>query len=984
MRINRNLKMRKIVCVFIVFFLFQTNLLAQIPGLTQFTTNNGLPSNTIYDIVQDENGFVWFATDYGISKFDGLSFKNFTVNDGLPGNEILSFYKDSRNRIWMAAFNGDIGYILNGVFYNKDNSAFLEKLYGTKFIADIFEDSKGQIWFYQNNTSIKVLQTNLNVKSYVLKRNEKLKFTSLIIEDTLKKVHLLTYRGENKKVFVFSKPISENSNLLEWNEFIPSKFPYAAIEKINNNFGMLLREEDKIIKRISIHLISEQNNFLAKTYKIGKDYWITNLNDGVYIFNEKDNFSSPKIILKNTKSTRAYTDSENNIWIGSQSNEIFLFPNLRIQGIQFDDPSKNNFYSISLFQNKLILGNDQSEIIIINRETLQTISTIKLDKNPKRINQLKSHNNLLFISSNSSIDQLNSSLNVECLKNMYDADFSKTDLKNFKLISITGDDIYTSNSNGVGKIKRTSLLTEKLWDKRSTSVCYAGNDSLWIGTTKGLYLQNAGVTKKYDLGNQFNASIIYALENSTRGLMVGSNANGLGILKNGIFKIVTKEDGLLSNSVKSIFVDAKKNIWISSNLGLSQLKLDDNNNLIRFNNYTISDGLYSNDVRNCYVYENKVYVATSNGLNIIDISTEENSMSPPRIHINEVLLNNKNIDKTTNQIFDSKSNNIQFDFSGISFKSLGNITFKYRLLGLEPNWIETQNNTVRYSSLPPNNYTFEVKAISKNKLESIKSSIFAFTIKPPIYKTWWFLSISGGILLLFIVYLFYRRNLKIKRNEEIRENISNLRYKALNAQMNPHFINNLLVNIDGLVNKGELEAVKGSLGKFAELVNLILQSTKSNLINLTDEIEMAKLYLDLQKLRFHKNTSYNINTESISQEELENILVPPMILQPIIENCFKHGFKNGTETNCISVNFNVINEEFLFCEIIDNGVGIRKNENSTTSSSSGISISNINERLQLINESKSKENLVIISNVTDEFNILVGLKVTLKIPLISF
>jgi len=269
-------------------------------------------------------------------------------------------------------------------------------------------------------------------------------------------------------------------------------------------------------------------------------------------------------------------------------------------------------------------------------------------------------------------------------------------------------------------------------------------------------------------------------------------------------------------------------------------------------------------------------------------------------------------------------------------------------------------------------------------MESINPSLFSFEVKPPVYKTWWFTSISISFLLLFIAYLFYRRKQKIIQNEKIKENISNLRYKALNAQMNPHFINNLLVNIENLVNKGEIEEVKGSLGKFAELVNLILQSTKSNLINLTDEIEMAKLYLELQKLRFHKNTTYSINTESISLEELQNILVPPMILQPIIENAFKHGFINGNKINCICVDFKIENEEFLICEIIDNGVGIQKNENADTINSSGISFSNINERLQLINDAKNEENLVIISNVTDDFNTLVGLKVTLKIPLISF
>ena len=981
---NTDLLMRKIAHVFIVFLLLQTNLLAQIPGLTQFTTNNGLPSNTIYDIVQDENGFIWIATDYGISKFDGLTFKNFTVTDGLPGNEILSFFKDSKNRIWMTAFNGNVGFIQNNHFYNKDNIAFLDKLQFPKFIDDIFEDSKGKLWFCQNSNTIKVLNTDLRIENYSTIIDIKLTYTSFIIEDINQKVHFLTYLKKENNINVITKLLSGNSNSTEWKEFNSSQFPYSSIEKINNNFGMLLREKDEVIKKISKHLISEQNNFLARTYKIGKDYWVTNLNKGVYIFSVTDNYHDPKIILKNIKSTRAYIDSDNNIWVGSQSNGIFLFPNLKVHGIQFEDPIKNDLHSVSLFQNKLVLGNQQSEVIILNQETLETITTIKLDENPKRIKQLIPHFNLLFILGINSIDQLNSNLKLESVKNMYDADFLKTNLKNFKSLSIVDDKIYTANANGVAKINSTSLLTEKLWDKRSTAVCYAGNDSLWIGTTKGLYLQAAGVTKKYDIGNLFNANTIYALENTSKGLMIGSNAYGLGILKNGKFKIISKEDGLLSNYIKSIFIDAKNNIWLSTNLGLNRLELDGNNNLVRLKTYTISDGLYSNDVRACYVHKNKVYVATSNGLNIIDISNEKKSISLPRIHINEVLLNNNIIEKTNNQTFDFQSNNIQFNFSGISFKSLGNITFKYRLLGLEPDWIETKNNTVRYSSLPPNNYTFEVKAISKNNLESSNPSQFMFNIKPPIYKTWWFIMIAAGTLLLFIIYLFYRRNLKIKQDEKIKENISNLRYKALNAQMNPHFINNLLVNIENLVNKGELEEVKYSLSKFAELVNLILQSTKANLINLTDEIEMAKLYLELQKLRFHKNTTYTINTETISQEELENILVPPMILQPIIENAFKHGFKNGGKTNCICVDFKIENEEFLICEILDNGVGIQKNENSITSNSSGISFSNINERLQLINESKSEENLVIISNVTDEFNTLVGLKVTLKIPLISF
>lgn len=178
--------------------------------------------------------------------------------------------------------------------------------------------------------------------------------------------------------------------------------------------------------------------------------------------------------------------------------------------------------------------------------------------------------------------------------------------------------------------------------------------------------------------------------------------------------------------------------------------------------------------------------------------------------------------------------------------------------------------------------------------------------------------------------------------------------------------------------------MKNSLDKFAELVNIILRSTKSNLINLSNEIKMAELYLELQYLRFNQNIKSQINTHKLTEDELENILVPPMILQPIIENSFKHGFQNNSKINEIILNFSIEKNDFLICEISDNGNGITNKKNDKKSTSSGISLLNINERLQLINSENKKENLIFIENLSNEFNTLVGTKVTLKVPLISF
>ena len=979
--------MNRIFQILLVFIVFQYTLLAQIPGFTQFNINNGLPSNTVYDINQDENGFLWIATDYGLSRFDGVNFKNFTISDGLPDNEILKLFRDSQNRIWLIGFNGKIGYLKNNTFYNHNNQELLNNLDFNNYVADIFEDSQQNIWLLESLNNIKKIDTSNSVTSYNLKSKPDIKKSNRlqIVEDIQGEIKIL--KSTIDKIGT-NQILSTSISNLEWKNINLSVFDTNSISELRKNKMEGFKGIDSVSMQVSNTIFNSYNyngttNLLYYSNSFDNSFLITNLNEGALLINPNDNYQNKKI-LSTIRTTRSFSDNEKNIWIGSQSNGIFLFPNLHVHGIQFEDKNRNDIHTVSYFQNNLVLGNEQSEVILLHPKTLKTLATYKLGKRPKRIRQLNLHNDILYILSDYNIHQLNSNLKLDLVVNMFKRNFALSNLKNFKDLSISKDYIYTANANGIGKINKHSKTVQPLWDKRSTAIFNDSIENTWIGTTTGLYQHTSGTPIKYKLNKQFDSSIIYALENSSKGLLIGSNSYGLGILKNDKFDVVSTKDGLLSNYIKSIFVDAKNNIWLSTNSGLNCVELNDNNEISSIKTYTTSDGLYSNDVRASYVQDNYVYVATSKGLNIINLANEKSTIIAPRVHLNEVLLNNKNIKTTDSQQFKHNLNNIQFNFSGISFKSLGNITFKYRLIGLESDWISTKTNTIRYSSLPPNKYTFELKAISKNKLESTYPIKISFTIHPPFYKTWWFIGLSTVILVSLTVHILNRRNKKLKRKQRTKEQISNLRYQALNAQMNPHFINNLLVNINSLVDKGELKEVKGSLEKFAELVNLILNSTKSNLINLSDEIEMAKLYLELQKLRFYKNITYSVNTNLIPSDELEGILVPPMILQPIIENSFKHGFKNGKKINTISVDFKIENDEFLICEISDNGKGILIEEELPKSRESGISFSNINERLRLINESENQEKLIFVSNLTDEFDTLVGLKVTLKIPLINF
>ncbi|RZL27875.1 MAG: diguanylate cyclase, partial [Pedobacter sp.] len=130
--------------------------IAQTAYLPHYTTKNGLPSNNCYYILQDKKGFIWIATDAGVSRFDGTAFETFTVDDGLPDNQILQVREDSRGRIWFLALNGQLSYFYNGKIYNHDNEKLLKKLNFNAVIVSFFEDQSGKIWFGTNKNIIGV------------------------------------------------------------------------------------------------------------------------------------------------------------------------------------------------------------------------------------------------------------------------------------------------------------------------------------------------------------------------------------------------------------------------------------------------------------------------------------------------------------------------------------------------------------------------------------------------------------------------------------------------------------------------------------------------------------------------------------------------------------------------------------------------------------------------------------------------------------
>src|SRR5688500_8408947 len=123
--------------------------LAQEYNYVHYDTKDGLAGTVVYDMAQDRDGFIWFATETGVSRFDGTHFKNFTVAEGLPDNDIIGLFVDSRNRVWMQPFSNSICYYRNGSIFTKHNDTVLSRLNINPYVKVIIENKQGEIALLQ-------------------------------------------------------------------------------------------------------------------------------------------------------------------------------------------------------------------------------------------------------------------------------------------------------------------------------------------------------------------------------------------------------------------------------------------------------------------------------------------------------------------------------------------------------------------------------------------------------------------------------------------------------------------------------------------------------------------------------------------------------------------------------------------------------------------------------------------------------------------
>ncbi|SDW49947.1 tetratricopeptide repeat-containing sensor histidine kinase [Aequorivita viscosa] len=287
-----------------------------------------------------------------------------------------------------------------------------------------------------------------------------------------------------------------------------------------------------------------------------------------------------------------------------------------------------------------------------------------------------------------------------------------------------------------------------------------------------------------------------------------------------------------------------------------------------------------------------------------------------------------------------------------------------------------KQNDVRKAVETAMNYEFEKKELLQKEENQKRELLLKEEAKSTNLKLLFGALIA--LLLFGIGFLIYNRH-QLKKTLTLQKELAEYEQKALHLQMNPHFVFNCLGSISSFIVQNGTDSAIKYLSKFSKLMRLTLEYSKESLIPIDKEIESLQNYLELEQLRFNDKFNFSITKDSNIEDD---VALPPLLIQPFIENAIIHGVVPKSQNGNISIAFSVTNVS-LICTIVDDGVGINqsiKNKENSVLAHKSMALGIIKKRLEMIAETTGKEALITIEEIIHNEEIS-GTKIKLTLPL---
>ncbi len=1006
------LSFKKSNLLFVLLFVVEIAFSQQFPS-KNFSTIDGLPNNSVYSIFKDSRGILWVGTANGLSAIQNGAVKNYYTSDGLAHNSCWTIVEDNNHNMWFGSHGGGLTFydgkkfaVINqkkGLIYDKIRRLFIHKnlLYiGTEFGISVLDIKTHKILLSKKIIGCRNL---FQVMDFV-EINSKIYFGTFNdgfwrIDLSTKSIKLINHK--QPAIFSFHKKndslyICNSDNTNRAINRISIK-DYLANKDCNINFGSSVFWNFVTDKRGITYIAGNGINFAT---------------GGIYrIDNNKVIKLNNSFGIESFEVWSLYYDSKmDNLYVGTINKGLFkvdLKQEIKYYPASFYQKSKLDIVSIVNFQNQNLILHKQGLLFLkenkikteISNEKFYDFACYNFRTNLKlkqygyfdafsktrldafELRGVKIANSMVWVNSTIGIFGVNSD---GIIKEYYPYSVSAFDFENqSKIIFQVAYGIF----NTVNNFKNTTFLKEYPANnlnnpKDAFSILPLKGKHFIASLSQGLYVYKNDKFYSYYFNNVWKENELVQLRINDKNQLVIANSFGdifiIDVSKN--FKIIRKIDRaqLIGNSISFLecykdylFIGTEKGLNIYRNGTIRLVDEEQGLTAKAFTSSNIDGTILTIGTQNGYFeFDFEKYISaknTSRKIKITGLEVNFEAISQNRF---------KWLSYDSDQIvLPYNKNTLSLHFEPQNAKYPSKLEYRYKVIGLSnSNWNKwTKDKTINLTYLPNGNYKIrlEMKDLFSGEISS--KDILNIQITPPFWKTWWFILGSLTIACVSGYLIYINRIHTIKEQErakaEVQKRLAETKMEALQSQMNPHFIFNAMNSIQNFIIDNNTDDALMYMGEFSKIIRQTLNNSSTQKIALSDEIEYLKSYIKLENMRFKNQVAFELNVDE--ELDLFEIEIPPMLIQPFIENVFVHAFDSHFINPKLVLSFKQ-NDNYLICEIIDNGKGMQSRNLNKLHTSKGIALAK--ERIALFQFENS--NPIVISSVLNE-----GTTVILKLKM---
>lgn len=855
----------------------------------------------IYDVIQDKKHNYWFATDQGFYKYDSHTFENVDC-DGMKGLSAFGFVINKTGTIFCHNLNHQILKIENGfcsVFYELSESE---------------RSSDMSLATTEENNLVAIARIPLILDMKGKKLNSYTDHPdSYGFPFHTQAGAIICHASGNNAILEITKTTLSLKPLKNSSQKTPGPLRFFRINNqtfavSNHNKTVYLFNERNYELLPLTHQPLLQTQEFMRFYNVDNQIWIAGVAAGVRKLEGDSCEHVSAHMYPDYFISHIYKDHEGNLILSTFNRGVLVIPDPDIQDV-IVLPGKQSIVSVHRDnQLGLILGSTQGELISLKNGTFQTLS----NAGKKPLLSTNSWPNFPYVIYD------DGQIKAYHKQSGKITAVSEGSLKDAALLDSTT--IYLALNSGIRKIRYTgsstfeSELISSLKIRTYAIEVEPGTRHIFVASSDGLRIikQDGQIEQPALDGINLFANDIFSDKNL---LCVATKKNGVLFFKNG--KITRRFLPKINQKDVEIYKLIVLNHKLYANSSQGFIVLDSNGTILGKLNRV--QGFSSNKIYDFEITGDDIWLIHSRGLQKINVrSLLDLKKEKPVLEISAVTVNDEPVENTfAKGVFKSDRRKIRFTLSSPTLRNKENIRYHYKLVGYETNWLIAgyDDHEIAYNALAPGDYTFTVKAENQGTYSETKHYIFSISV--PFYYSWWFISLEflSFFILVVLVYKWQLRNQRRKSEQQGELNASKL--TAIQSQMNPHFIFNALNSIQDLILKGDVENSYSYITTFSNMVRKTLKYSERDFIEISQELKLLELYLSLEKLRFKKDLDYVIQTEQVDE-----LMIPPLLVQPFVENSLVHGLlhKEGKKKLTITITLG----EMCVCTIEDNGVGREK------------------------------------------------------------